>query len=206
MRSWREALTIGLLVLLAGCGGGGGGVDGAGGSDGGSGAPTTTTTSEGTTEPPMEPTGPESTRPTQQKPSIVIANAPIGGAPTGGGGKQCGEVNWLRKPLPGGTVISVGSVRLEPGGVFELDQSGCPADARPCTDVQWQGNDFTPCFVGVRQIANGQQGEVVALIMTASATCESQADCDSLAGDGGSQVGFTPEELAPSPATSSADG
>jgi hypothetical protein len=185
MRLWRTAASACLLVLLIGC------TDtNNSGED-----PATLVPTQGPpgqpTEPPVEPTEPETTQAPQQKPSIEIASAPIGGNVETNGDKQCAEVNWLgRNPIPDGTSIKVGAPQLEPGGVFELDQSGCADNLRPCTDVVWQASSFKACHVGVHQIATGDE---VQLIMSVSATCATEADCQSLAGDvPGSQISFSP--------------
>lgn len=176
-----------LLMLLIGCGG-----------NDSSGDPITIETSDSPnasqpSEPPVEPTGPESTQPSQQKPSIEIASAPIGGnVESTKDGYQCAEVNWLgRSPIPAGTTIQLGSPHLEPGDIFELDQTGCGDKSPPCTpDVIWQSSAFKPCFVGVRQLAGGDE---VQLILSVSAQCATEADCQSLVGDvPGSQISFTP--------------
>lgn len=190
MNLWRRAIAIGLLVLLVGCGG----------SDSTNGTtPTSETPSEPTSEPPVEPTDPETTQTTRRQPSLEIASAPIGGNVRDDGDRQCAEVNWLGKsPIPAGTTIKVGSSRLEPGGIFEFDQASCGGNVRACAAVNWQTNEFRPCYVGVRQIANGT--EDVELIMSVAATCETEADCQSLVADqGGSQISFSPIELRPSP-------
>ncbi|MEV6417739.1 hypothetical protein [Kribbella sp. NPDC051718] len=179
----RVLATFCLLPLLIGCGG-----------NDSSGDPITIDTdSPAASEPPTEPTGPETSQPSQQKPSIEIASAPIGGnVETIQDGYQCAEVNWLgRNPIPDGTTIQVGSPHLEPGGVFELDQTGCGDKSPPCTtDLVWQSNTFKPCFVGVRQVGNGN---AVQLILSASAECATEADCESLQGQvPGSQISFTP--------------
>ncbi|WP_157979806.1 hypothetical protein [Kribbella monticola] len=186
MFSGRKALATGLLVLLAGCGGG---------SQPPAESPGESTLPDTIAEPSIEPTEPESTQPAQPKPSLDLASAPIGGNVEANGIFRCAEVNWLgRSPIPAGTTIVTGPPHVEPGGVFELDQRGCPADARPCPDVQWVRSNFQPCFVGARQVAAGT--EDIALIMPIHATCNTEADCRSLAGDQrGSQIGFTPGDV-----------
>jgi hypothetical protein len=188
------APTIVFLALLMGCGGSG--------SAGDSGSTAEqSSTAEQTSEPPAEPTGPETTQPTQDRPTIRIASAPIGGNVSTDGATQCAEVNWLGKsPILAGTTIALDSIRLDPGGVFELDQTGCAADLRPCTEVRWQTDNFSACHVGVRQVANGEDS--VRLLISATASCRRQSDCESLVeGAGGSQISFTPEELSPAPET-----
>jgi hypothetical protein len=182
----RPLATSCLLLLLIGCGG----------NDSSNDPITIETDSPAASqpsEPPAEPTGPETPQPTRQKPSLEIASAPIGGnVETTKNGYQCAEVNWLgRNPIPAGTTIQVGSPHLEPGGVFELDQTGCGDKSPPCgTDLVWQTNTFKPCYVGVKQIADGN---AVQLILSASAECATETDCESLQGQvPGSQISFTP--------------
>ncbi len=174
---------LAFAVLLVGC------------SDTPGPTPEPTVTETTTGEPSPEPTTPETTRTKQTKPSIAIANAPIGGNVDSDGVERCAEVNWLgRSPIPDGTVIHLGRPRLDPEGVFELDQSACPGDARKCTDVRWQANNFKACHVGARQVANSTDD--VTLVIPMSATCESEEDCQSLvAGFGGSQIRFQPDVL-----------
>ena len=176
MNSWRKTLATGLLAVLVGCGG----------NQPDAPEPTVPTFSE----PSLEPTDPEST-----KPSIDLASAPIGGNVEENGIYRCAEVNWLgRSPIPAGTTIVTGPPHVEPGGVFELDQRGCPDTARPCPDVQWVGGNFKPCYVGARQVAIGTDD--IALIMPVRATCNTAADCQSLAGNQkGSQIAFSPGDL-----------
>jgi hypothetical protein len=154
------------------------------------------TSSEATTgEPSPEPTTPETTRTKQKQPSIEIANAPIGGNVDSDGVERCAEVNWLgTSPIPDGTVIHLGPPGLDPEGIFEFDQSACPGDARRCTDVQWQANNFKACHVGAKQVANSTDD--VTLVIPMSATCETEEDCQSLvAGFGTSQIRFQPDVL-----------
>jgi hypothetical protein len=90
------------------------------------------------------------------------------------------------------TTITVESFHLAVEKVFVLDQSACADDKRPCIGVKWQSDNFTPCYVGARQIAN--HDDEVDLIMKVSATCETQNDCDSLAkGFGKTQISFFPD-------------
>ena len=152
-----------------------------------------------TTEPSAEPTEPESPQPTQNKPTIKIANAPIGGN-DGQGRQQCVKVSWLgNKPIPDGTTIKLGSIHLDPKGIFELDQGSCQgvAEAPLCAGQEWKRGDALDCSVGAKQVAASETGNVVHVILAVTVTCESQADCDSLAADaearGGSEVGFEPE-------------
>jgi hypothetical protein len=181
MSPWRKALATGVLAVLVGCGS----------NQTDAPEPTEPTFSE----PSFEPTDPESTQPEQPRPSIDLASAPIGGNVEENGIYRCAEVNWLgRSPIPAGTTIVTGPPHVEPGGVFELDQQGCPATARPCPDVQWVAGNFQPCFVGARQVAAGTDD--ITLIMPVRATCNTQADCQSLVGDQkGSQIAFSPGDL-----------
>lgn len=171
------------VLMLTGC------------ADTPNGGETPATASESTGEPSPEPTDPESTQTEVDKPSISIANAPIGGNVEEDGVEQCAEVNWLGKnPIPGGTTISLGAAGLSPGGVFEFYQGACPGDVRNCADVKWQSGDFKPCFAGVRQVANST--ESVDLVIPMTATCETDQDCESLVeGFGDSQIDFDPIPL-----------
>jgi hypothetical protein len=181
------------VLILAGC---------ADTSDGGTPAPAPTTASETTGEPPPEPTTPETTQTLQKKPSISIANAPIGGNVEEDGVEHCAEVNWLGKnPIPAGTTISLGTAGLAPTGVFEFYQGSCPGDVRTCAAVKWQSGDFKPCYVGARQVANGTKP--VDLVIPIEAVCATDEDCKSLAeGFGDSQIDFDPIPLeTPSPTT-----
>lgn len=174
----------------------------------GNGTPTPlpTTASEDTGEPTTEGTDTETAQTEQQKPSISIANAPIGGSgPDQEGVEQCVEVNWLGKnPLPDGTTVKLGSIGLDPEGIFELYQSACPGDARRCTDLVWSSESLRPCYVGGRQVANGN--DTVLVIISATATCATEDDCNSLTeGAGQSSVGFNPGELE-TPTETPSDG
>jgi hypothetical protein len=182
MTLWRTAASVAVLMLFTGCTDTG---------DAGNDPGPEVTQSE--SEPPVEPTDPETAQPTKQKPSIDIASAPIGGNVQINGQQQCAEVNWLGvSPIPDGTLVKVGAPHLEPGGIFELYQPACPGDQRSCSDVQWQTDGFKPCYVGVRQLTPGE--EPAQLILAVSATCATEADCTSLVGDTpGSQIAFTPE-------------
>ena len=184
----RTALAVALFaVLVAGC------ADTPNGGD--TPSPGPTTASETTGEPSPEPTDPETTQTEVDKPSISIANAPIGGDVEEDGVEQCAEVNWLGKtPIPAGTTISLDAPRLRPGGVFEFYHGSCPGDVRACADVKWQSGDFKPCYVGVRQVANST--EVVDLVIGVEAVCETEKDCQSLAkGFGTTQIDFDPIPL-----------
>ncbi|GAB2662229.1 hypothetical protein GCM10009743_43150 [Kribbella swartbergensis] len=166
-------------------------------TDGGGGTPSPapTTAPDTTGEPSPEPTTPETTQTEIDKPSISIANAPIGGNVEEDGVEQCAEVNWLGKsPIPDGTTISLGAAGLSPDGVFDFYQGACPGDVRACADVKWQSGDFKPCYVGVKQVANGT--EAVDLVIAVQAVCETEKDCESLAeGFGASQIEFQPIPL-----------
>lgn len=182
----RLTVAVALVaVLLAGCS------DTPSETD----TPTPGPTTEQTDEPSPEPTDPETPQTQQQKPSISIANAPIGGDVDREGDERCAEVNWLGKsPIPDGTTIALGRARLDPGGIFEFYQSACPGDARACADVKWQSGAFEPCYVGVRQVADGTDS--VVLVIPMQATCDSEQDCKSLvAGFGTSQISFEPDFL-----------
>ena len=149
-------------------------------------------------EPLSEPTEPESSGPVEKKPSIEIANAPIGGD-DGDGPPGCAKVNWLgKKPIPDGITIKLGSIHLEPKGIFELDQGSCSGDdARSCAGLEWKGSDPPACNVGAKQVAFVDTSRVL-VILAVTVTCKRQADCDSLAADPenseGSSVGFIPNE------------
>jgi hypothetical protein len=193
MPAWRRMLAIGTLAVLTACG--------AGGAEGGAGETSATaaatSSEEQTTEPSVEPTEPESPQPTQKKPTIKIANAPIGGT-DGQGRRDCVKVSWLgKKPIPNGMTIKVGSIHLEPGGIFELDQGSCSDDRRSCAGVEWKGGEPPGCYVGAKQVSASETGNVVLVIVAVTVTCQHQADCDSLAADaearGGSEVGFEPD-------------
>jgi len=190
MTLWRPIAVACLLVLPFGCAD----TDSAG-DDPGTIVPSDPTTTETQpTEPPVEPTDPETSQPPEKKPSIEIVSAPIGGnvAP-GEDGYQCAEVNWLgRNPIPDGTTIKVGSPELVPKGVFEFDQSACGDKTPQCsTSTVWQPGGFQPCYVGVKQLT---EGDPVELRIPAFAECATEADCQkSLEGDNpGSQITFKP--------------
>ena len=148
-------------------------------------------------EPLSEPTEPESAQPPDKKPSIEIANAPIGGN-DGQGRRACADVNWLgKKPIPDGITIKLGSIHLEPKGIFELDQGSCSGKAPSCAGLEWKGGDPPTCYVGAKQVSASETGSVVLVILAVTVTCERQADCDNLAADpensDGSSVGFEPD-------------
>ena len=197
MPGWRRILAIGTLAVLTACGGGG--TEGAASQP--SASVSATSSEEPTSEPSVEPTEPESTAPIENKPSIKIANAPIGGNGDRGP-RACAEVNWLgKKPIPDGTTIKLESIHLDdPGGIFELDLGSCAAGLRSCAGLEWKGGDPPACYVGAKQVAFADTSEndiEVLVILSVTVTCESQADCDSLAADpensGGSSVGLTPD-------------
>ena len=192
MNSWRTAapICVVLLMLLAGCSGSSGDE-----ADPGTTLTPTETSSDPTGEPPVESTEPEPPQNTQNKPSIELASAPIGGNIQTEGADQCAEVNWLgRNPIPAGTTIQLGEASLNPTDLFDLYQDACDTDLRPCTEVTWQTTSFTPCYVGARQVARGDRA--AKLIIAATATCDTEADCQSLAGDTpGSQISFAPGDL-----------
>ncbi|MEU4602219.1 hypothetical protein AB0F43_04480 [Kribbella sp. NPDC023972] len=183
----RLVTVVAIAALLAGCDD----------TPDGGGTPSLapTTASETTGEPSPEPTTQETTQTEVDKPSISIANAPIGGDVEEDGVEQCAEVNWLGKsPIPDGTTISLGPAELSRSGVFEFYQGACPGDVRACTDVKWHSGDFKPCYVGVRQVAHST--ESVSLVIPVEATCETEADCQNLAkGFGDSQIDFDPIPL-----------
>jgi hypothetical protein len=161
---------------------------------------------ESTGAPAPEPTDPESTQAKQQKPSIKIANAPIGGDnPSVDGVDHCAIVNWLgKKPIPDGTTITVKEIHLESEGVFTLSQSAC-GGRQPCSGIKWQSGDPAPCYVGARQLVSSS--DEVRLIIKASAVCATKADCQSLTeGFGGSQISFFPEELETTPSETASNG
>ena len=142
------------------------------------------------TEPSVEPTEPESTRPPQKKPSIKIANAPVGGS-GGLGPRACVDVSWLGDPIPDGATIKLESIYFTWSGtdgknIFKLDQSSCRgvAEAPLCAGQEWKGGDSLTCSVGVKQVAAADPSQTVAVKLRVTVTCESQADCDSLARGG----------------------
>ncbi|HEY3557923.1 MAG TPA: hypothetical protein VGL05_10680 [Kribbella sp.] len=184
---WCAVTVSVLILLLAGCS------DTP--SDGPPAPPEPTPTSTGTSEPPPEPTDTESTQTKQRQPSISILSAPIGGNVEADGVNQCAEVNWLgRNPIPDGTTIVLGTPSLDPDGVFTFDESSCAGATRTCADVRWRSSAFAPCWIGVRQLRNGNGP--VTLVIPVDATCATQADCDSLArGKGTSQITFDPAEI-----------
>jgi hypothetical protein len=204
MKSWRRpaagAPALIVLALLVGCGGGSAPDDSSGGSP-----PEDSTASvepSGETEatfadPSAESTGPEPPQPTRDQPAIQIASLPVGGSVDADGTSQCADVNWLgKKPLPDGVTVSVTSVGLDPPGVFRLAQEACGSDPGPCVGMRWETDNISSCQVGVSQVAAGE-GDVQ-LIVEGTVTCRELADCEDLVAPGdGSQIAFTPEDLAP---------
>lgn len=201
----KGVLTMVLVMVLAvGCSGPSNSSsttspDGTGTSEpagGGTLPPDTTATSEPTGEPAPEPTDPESTQTKQRKPAISIATAPVGGGPDDDGVEQCASVSWLAGDLPDGTTVTLGSITFEPAGIFELDQNACPDSREDCTGVVWKPGATDTCFVGARQVKNGD--EDVTVIINASATCATEQDCQDLekaAKEKGSDVHLSPGEL-----------
>jgi hypothetical protein len=149
-----------------------------------------------TTEPSLEPTVPESTGPTQKKPYIEMANAPVGGS-GGVGPRACVTVTWRDVPIPDGTTIKLRPIQLEPKGIFELDQGSCRgvAEAPLCAGQEWKGGDELACSVGVNQLPGAAGGQRVVVILPVTVVCERQADCDSVDAAArklpGSSVGVT---------------
>jgi hypothetical protein len=182
MRWWPMTVPVTVAVLIlavAGCS------DTSGDAGGGGTSPPIPTTT-GTEEPPTEPTTTETTQTRQDKPSLEIASLPVGGVPDEG--SNCNPVNWLAGDIPEGVTIKLGTPRFKPTGIFEVDQSGCPGDARTCRGLEWTATDADQCWVGFRQVAD--EGSV-SLIIPATATCETRKLCDSLKGLAGSQIGLT---------------
>jgi hypothetical protein len=155
-----------------------------------------------TTEPSREPTEPESTGPPEKKPSIKIANAPVGGG-QGKGPRACVQLSWLAEEPPDGTTIKLERIYFtwsgenRPINIFEVDPSSCRgvADAPVCAAGQeWKRGGQNSCFVGVNQVVPASRTVTVKLRVTV--TCERQADCDNVlkqAKDSpGSQVSVTP--------------
>jgi hypothetical protein len=110
-------------------------------------------------------------------------------------------VNWLgTKPIPDGITIKLGSIHLDPKGIFELDQDSCSRNEAPsCAGLVWKGGDPPGCYVGAKQVAfvdTNKEDVEVHVIVAVTVTCKHRADCDSLAADpknrDGSSVGFTP--------------
>ena len=184
-----HGLTVGIAVitvLLVGC------ADTSG--DGGTSPPDVTTTLENTGEPMPEPTDDESPQTRQGLPSIEIASLPIGGSAS----ENCNRVSWLGGDIPEGVTITLGEPRFDPGGIFEVDQSGCPDNPQRCERLEWTTDDQPQCYVGFRQVAD--EGSVT-LVIPAVATCETQSACDSLKGLGGSEIDLTAEPGGTPPET-----
>ncbi|MEU4197921.1 hypothetical protein AB0E69_38915 [Kribbella sp. NPDC026611] len=180
MRVWPVTVSV-IALLAAGCS------DTSG--DGGTSPPDVTVTSTdttGTSEPAPEPTDPESTQSQQTKPSIDIVSLPVGGVPDDG--QRCNPISWLGGDIPDGVTIKLGTPSFDPPGIFTVDQSGCPGDARSCEGLEWTSKDQPQCWVGFLQVA--ETGSVT-LTLPAKATCESQDVCDQLSKLGGSQIGLT---------------
>lgn len=175
MRWWPVTVSV-LILLVQGCSGTPG--------DTGTTAPEVTVTD--TAEPVPEPTGPESSQPQQNKPSIEIASLPIGGVPDEG--SACNPISWLAGEIPDGVTITLGTPTFDPAGVFELDQTGCPGDARSCVGLLWTAQNLPQCWVGFKQVAS--EG-TVSLVIPATATCDTQSQCDNLKSLGGSQITLT---------------
>jgi hypothetical protein len=203
MKSWRRPAagfpTLIVLALLVGCGG-----SAPDDSSGGSTSEDSTASVEPSGEtqatfadPSEEPTGPEPPQPSRKQPAIKNASLPVGGNAATDGTRQCADVTWQgKKPIPDGVTVSVTSVGLDPPGVFRLDQEACDSDPGPCVGVRWEADNFPPCQVGVSQVAAGE-GDVQ-LIVKGTVTCRELADCENLVGPGdGSQIAFSPEDLAP---------
>jgi hypothetical protein len=165
-----------------------------------------------TTEPSREPTEPESIRPPEKKPSIKIANAPIGGG-QGQGPRDCVQLSWLAAEPPDGTTIKLERIYFtwsgtnRPINVFEVDPSSCAgvAEGPLCAAGQeWKRGGQNSCYVGVNQVVPASRTVTVKLRVTV--TCERQADCDNVlqqAKDSlGSQVSVTPVRDIGSPSPS----
>jgi hypothetical protein len=207
---FRKVLAVAAFaVLVAGC---------ADTTDGG-GSTIAPTITESTGEPKPEPTTPETTGTKVNKPSINIPNAPIGGSgPDQEGIEQCVEVNWLQNPLPDGATVTFDSIGLDPEKVFKLDQSACDGDARSCTGLKQTVDSRQACFVGGRQVGPGPgDTDNVYVIIEATVTCETKADCQSVKENSdGSSVTFQAEEIEtptsetpseqPSPVETPSDG
>jgi len=208
--AWRVIAVIGLLTVLGACS------DTS--TDGGTPTPgetsattsTGTTTAEETGEPTTEGTGPETAQPKQNKPSVTIAPAPVGGAPVQDGALQCVAVTWSDPPLPDGATATLGSPGLANADdptkeqtVFALDQSACDGlgGGRPCEGVVWRRGSTEPCSVGVRQVAN--DGPNVSVAIPADVTCTTQKICDDLKRESsGSDAQFSPGDIEISPSAS----
>ena len=159
------------------------------------------TVTEPTGEPAPEPTDPESTQTKQSKPSVRIANAPVGGSGENNGAQHCVEIRWLGNPLPEGTTVTLGEPYLgeQKDSIFVLDQSACDDfDGRSCPNVVWQLDDLEPCRIGLRQVANDGPSPVVQI--PAFVTCTTQEICDDLKrSSGGSDISIFPADIEISP-------
>jgi hypothetical protein len=168
-----------------------------------------------TTGPSLEPTEPESAGPPEKKPSIEIANAPVGGGQFQGP-RDCVQLSWLDLPIPDGTTIKLESVYFtwqetsEKTTIFEVDPSSCRgvAEAPLCAAGQeWKRGGQNSCSVGVNQVVPASRTVTVKLPVIV--TCERQADCDSLDAaakkKGGSQVSVTPADHIGSSSASPAE-
>jgi hypothetical protein len=159
------------------------------------------TVTESTGEPKPEPTEPEPTQTTQSKPSVRIANAPVGGSGENNGALHCVEVRWLGNPLPEGTTVTLGKPYLgkQKNGIFVLNQSACDDfDGRPCPNVVWRPDDLEPCRIGLRQVAN--DGPKADVRIPAFVTCTTQKICDDLKeSSGGSDIFVSPADIEISP-------
>ncbi|HET6985474.1 MAG TPA: hypothetical protein VFI00_02625 [Kribbella sp.] len=159
------------------------------------------TVTEPTGEPPPEPTDPETTQRKQSKPSVRIANAPVGGSGENAGAQHCVEIRWLGEPLPEGTTVTLGGPYLgkQKNGIFVLDQSACDDfGGRPCPNVVWRPDDLEPCSIGLRQVANNGPDPDVGI--PAFVACTAQKICDDLKrSSGGSDISVFPADIEISP-------
>jgi len=192
----RPAIAIAVLALvLAGCSD----TSNDGGSSEGGSPTQDVTTSEHTGEPSPEPTDPETTQEPVDKPSVKIAQLPVGGGADG----NCNSVNWLGGDvIRPGTTMTLGTPTFDPDDIFEVDQSAC-GDSRSCEGLEWTADSQEACSVGFKQV--GTQGTVT-LKVPAAVTCATQADCDELKKKEGSQIMLTavpPETPSEEPETPS---
>ncbi len=176
-------------MLVVGCS------DTPAGSGGSTTPPETTETTTG--EPTPEPTTTETTQTKQNKPAISLATAPVGGNADEAGIEQCASVAWLAGDLPDGTVVTFGAVHLEPGDIFELYQQACPSDRRRCPGLTIRANtEPEPCYVGAKQVANGNEDPNV--VIEAEVSCDTEEDCRKVQKEAkkrGTQVEFITGEL-----------
>ncbi|MFF0270340.1 hypothetical protein [Kribbella sp. NPDC004536] len=182
MRWWAVTVSV-LMLLVPGCSGTP--------ADSGTAPPTLVATPDDTSEPVPEPTGAEPTQSQQSKPSIEIASLPIGGIPEDG--SSCNPISWLAGDIPNGVTIKLGTPGFDPTGIFEADQTGCPADALPCDGLLWTAQNLPQCWVGFKQV--GTEGTVT-LVIPATATCDTESQCDKLKSLGGSQITLTAQATA----------